>query len=90
MSHTIFCTFLQRIGEKQDIQTYPGEIGRRIYEEISKEAWQAWMNKQTILINEKKLNMMNSHDRNFLEKKMIQFLFEGHDFRVMGHMSLKQ
>lgn len=54
MSRTIFCTFLQREAEGQDFQLYPGELGKRIYNEISKEAWAQWQHKQTMLINEKK------------------------------------
>ncbi|EIC82524.1 oxidative damage protection protein [Serratia sp. M24T3] len=53
MSRTIFCTFLNKEAEGQDFQLYPGEIGKRIYNEISKEAWSEWMKKQTMLINEK-------------------------------------
>jgi Fe-S cluster biosynthesis and repair protein YggX len=59
MSRTIFCTFLQREADGQDFQLYPGELGKRIYNEISKEAWAQWQHKQTMLINEKKLSMMN-------------------------------
>ena len=53
MSRTIFCTFLQREADGQDFQLYPGELGKRIYNEISKEAWAQWQHKQTMLINEK-------------------------------------
>lgn len=53
MSRTIFCTFLQCEAQGQDFQLYPGELGKRIYKEISKEAWAQWMSKQTMLINEK-------------------------------------
>ncbi|VFS44896.1 Fe(2+)-trafficking protein [Enterobacter cancerogenus] len=59
MARTIFCTFLQRDAEGQDFQLYPGDLGKRIYNEISKEAWGQWQKKQTMLINEKKLSMMN-------------------------------
>lgn len=85
MSRTIFCTFLQRDAEGQDFQLYPGEVGKRIYNEISKEAWAEWMKKQTMLINEKKLNMMNVDDRKLLETEMIKFLFEGHDVHIEGY-----
>lgn len=78
MSRTIFCTFLQRDAEGQDFQLYPGDVGKRIYNEISKEAWGEWMKKQTMLINEKKLNMMNVDDRKLLEEEMIKFLFDVH------------
>ncbi|EFE96171.1 MULTISPECIES: oxidative damage protection protein [Serratia] len=85
MSRTIFCTYLQREAEGQDFQLYPGEIGKRIYNEISKEAWAEWMKKQTMLINEKKLNMMNPDDRKLLEAEMVRFLFEGHDVHIEGY-----
>ncbi|MCW6543428.1 oxidative damage protection protein [Yersinia ruckeri] len=85
MSRTIFCTFLQKDAEGQDFQLYPGEVGKRIYNEISKEAWSQWMSKQTMLINEKKINMMNVDDRKLLEQEMIKFLFEGQDVHIEGY-----
>ncbi|WP_413737071.1 oxidative damage protection protein [Sodalis sp. RH21] len=84
MSRTIFCTFLNREAEGQDFQFYPGELGKRIFDNISKEAWAQWQTKQTMLINEKKLSMMNLADRKILEQEMIKFLFEGHDVHVEG------
>ncbi|NIF21216.1 MULTISPECIES: oxidative damage protection protein [Pantoea] len=85
MSRTIFCTYLQREAEGQDFQLYPGDIGKRIYNDISKEAWSKWMAKQTMLINEKKLNMMNPGDRKVLEQEMVNFLFEGKDVHIDGY-----
>ena len=85
MSRTIFCTFLQREAEGQDFQLYPGDLGKRIYNEISKEAWAQWQKKQTMLINEKKLNMMNVEHRKLLEQEMINFLFEGKDVHIEGY-----
>lgn len=85
MSRTIFCTYLQRDAEGQDFQLYPGDLGKRIFQEISKPAWQEWMKKQTMLINEKKLNMMNADDRKVLEQEMVNFLFEGKDIHIEGY-----
>ena len=85
MSRTIFCHYLNRKAEGQDFQLYPGELGKRIYNEISKEAWAAWMAKQTMLINEKKLNMMNAEHRQQIEQEMVRFLFEGHDLLIDGY-----
>ncbi|EMX8401410.1 oxidative damage protection protein [Yersinia enterocolitica] len=85
MSRTIFCTFLKKEAEGQDFQLYPGEIGKRIYNEISKEAWSQWITKQTMLINEKKLSMMNVEDRKLLEQEMVNFLFEGQDVYIEGY-----
>lgn len=90
MSRTIFCTFLQRQAEGQDFQTYPGELGQRIYSDISKEAWAQWLSKQTMLINEKKLSMINNDDRRILEQAMIEFLFEGKDIHIEGYRPLQK
>ncbi|MFP3014042.1 MAG: oxidative damage protection protein [Arsenophonus sp.] len=76
MNRTIFCTFLKCEAEGLDFQLYPGEIGNKIFNQISKEAWRQWMKKQTIIINEKKLNLMIDKDRKLLEKDMIKFLFK--------------
>lgn len=85
MSRTIFCVFLQQDAEGQDFQLYPGELGKRIYNEISKPAWSQWMSKQTMLINEKKLNMMNPEHRQLLEQEMVNFLFEGQEVHIAGY-----
>ncbi|WWO99141.1 MAG: oxidative damage protection protein [Candidatus Dasytiphilus stammeri] len=76
MRRIIFCKFLQREAEGQPYQIYPGKLGLMIYHHISKEAWSQWLTKQTILINEYNLNMLNIEDRKLLEDKMIQFLFK--------------
>lgn len=85
MSRTIFCTFLQQQAEGQDFQLYPGALGQRIYDNISKQAWQQWMQKQTMLINEKKLNMMNAEDRLLIERAMVDYLFEGKAIDIEGY-----
>ncbi|WAI18313.1 MAG: oxidative damage protection protein [Buchnera aphidicola (Acyrthosiphon caraganae)] len=76
MKRIIFCTFLKKQSEGQDFQFYPGELGEKIYNQISKKAWEKWIVKQTILINEKKLNMFNLEDRKKIEEHMKLFLFE--------------
>ena len=77
MARTIFCTFLQRDAEGQDFQLYPGDLGKRIHNEISKEAWGQRQKKQTMLINEKKLSMMNPQHRKLLEQELANFLIGG-------------
>jgi len=76
MNRIIFCTFLKKEAEAQDHQTYPGTLGKRIYNEISKLAWKIWLSKQTMLINEKKLNMFSIKDRKKIEQYMENFLFK--------------
>ncbi|MGP4123684.1 MAG: oxidative damage protection protein [Sodalis sp. (in: enterobacteria)] len=85
MSRTIYCTFLEHEAEGQDYQIYPGELGKRIYDTISKKVWSQWQTKQTMLINEKKLSMMNFADRKVLEQEMINFLFKGQDMHIQGY-----
>ncbi|ASG65202.1 MULTISPECIES: oxidative damage protection protein [Idiomarina] len=85
MSRTVFCEYLQKDAEGLDFQLYPGELGERIFNHISKEAWAEWQKKQTMLINEKRLNMMDPNDREFLEKQMTDFLFEHKDVHIEGY-----
>ncbi|XBC44337.1 MAG: oxidative damage protection protein [Buchnera aphidicola (Schlechtendalia peitan)] len=76
MNTKIFCYFLKKYTEKLDQPPYPGEIGKKIYKTISKKAWNQWMSKQTKIINEKKLNMLDINDRKILENHMVNFLFK--------------
>ena len=86
MSRTVFCARLKKEAEGLDFQLYPGELGKRIFDNISKEAWAEWQKKQTMLINEKKLNMMNVDDRKLLEEQMVAFLFEGQEVQIEGYV----
>ena len=85
MSRTVFCERLKKEGDGLDFQLYPGELGKRIFDNISKEAWAMWQSKQIMLINEKKLNMMDPEHRKLLETEMVKFLFEGHDTVIEGY-----
>ncbi|MGO3798103.1 MAG: oxidative damage protection protein, partial [Vibrio casei] len=51
MSRTVYCSFLKKDAEGLDFQLYPGDLGKRIFDNISKEAWGQWQHKQTMLIN---------------------------------------
>lgn len=85
MSRTVFCQNLQKEAPGLAFQLYPGEIGKRIFDNICQEAWTLWQKKQTMLINEKKMNMMNPDDRAFLEKAMVEYLFEGKEPEIEGY-----
>jgi Fe-S cluster biosynthesis and repair protein YggX len=89
MARTVFCVHLQKEADGLDFQLYPGELGKRIFDGISKEAWAQWQKKQTMLINEKKLNMMEPSDRKFLEEQMEAFLFEGKEPSIEGYVPPK-
>lgn len=86
MSRTVFCQNLQKEADGLDFQLYPGDVGKRIFDNISKEAWGNWQKKQTMLINEKKMNMMNPDDRAFLEQAMVGYLFEGKEPEIEGYV----
>jgi len=77
MSRTVFCTFLQREAEGLDRVPYPGALGQRIFENISKEAWQQWLRHQTMLMNECRLSPIEPKARQFLVEEMEKFLFSG-------------
>lgn len=86
MAREVFCLYLKKQAPGLDFQLYPGEIGKKIFDNISKEAFSLWQAKQTMLINEKKLNMMNLEHRKLLEEQMQQFLFEGADVAIEGYV----
>jgi Fe-S cluster biosynthesis and repair protein YggX len=69
------CVKLGREAEGLDYPTYPGELGKRIWENVSKEAWQLWVSRQTMLLNEYRLSPIDPKARKFLEGEMEKFLF---------------
>jgi len=85
MSRTVYCEYLKQEAEGLDFQLYPGELGEKIFNSISKQAWAEWQKKQTMLINEKRLNLMDPNAREFLETQMQAFLFEGKDVDIEGY-----
>ncbi|MHC8441422.1 MAG: oxidative damage protection protein [Candidatus Eutrophobiaceae bacterium] len=75
MTRTVQCMKLNRDLEGLERMPYPGELGKRIYEGISKDAWQMWLEHQTMLINEYRLTPFETKARVFLEEEMEKFLF---------------
>lgn len=75
MTRMVNCVHLGREAEGLDRPMYPGKLGVRIYESVSKEAWQQWMRQQTMLINEYRLSPINPEHRKFLEQEMEKFFF---------------
>jgi Fe-S cluster biosynthesis and repair protein YggX len=68
---------LGKEAEGLDKPTYPGELGQRIFDQVSKEAWQMWLKHQTILINEHRISPVDPKARKFLEEEMEKFFFAG-------------
>ncbi len=77
MAKMVNCVVLGREAEALDQSPYPGELGKRILENVSKEGWQQWIKYQTILINENQLVLFKPEARKFLEQEMEKFFFEG-------------
>lgn len=75
MVKIIECAKLKKPLPALEQQPYPGELGERIYTSISQDAWQQWLDHQTILINEYRLNLMDPKARKMLEAEMENFLF---------------
>jgi Fe-S cluster biosynthesis and repair protein YggX len=86
MSRTVFCARLQREAEGLGFAPYPGELGKRIYAEVSQEAWRAWLSHQTMLINENRLSPLDPKARKFLETEMEKFLFGGGSSAPPGYV----
>jgi Fe-S cluster biosynthesis and repair protein YggX len=75
MTRTVQCVLLKREAPGLERAPYPGELGRRIYESVSREAWGRWLNHQTMLINEYRLTPIEPKARRFLESEMEKFFF---------------
>ena len=75
MSKTIFCIKLKRDAEALETQPYPGALGKRIFENVSKEAWQQWVKMQTMLINENRLNLADVAHRRYLAEQCEKHFF---------------
>lgn len=75
MTRMVQCKKLNKQSEGLDQLTWPGDIGQKIFDHISKEAWQDWLRQQTILINEYKLNPLDREHKKYLASQMEAYLF---------------
>jgi Fe-S cluster biosynthesis and repair protein YggX len=75
MSRMVNCIILKAEAEGLDYAPYPGELGQKIYDGVSKEAWQRWLAHQTTLINENRLTPIEPEARKFLETEMDKYFF---------------
>lgn len=80
MAHTVHCIKLNKEAEGLDFPPYPGELGKKIHENVSKEAWGGWLKQQTMLVNEYRLNLADAQARKYLATQMEKHFFgEGAD-----------
>jgi len=86
MTRMIQCIKLQREAEGLDLPPYPGELGRKIYDSVSKEAWKAWLEHQKMLINENRLNLMDAKARKYLQEQMEAHFFGAGAEQASGYV----
>ena len=90
MTRTVNCIKLGKEAEGLATPPYPGELGQRIFENVSKEGWQLWLRHQTILINEHRISPIDPEARKFLEGEMEKFFFAGGSDMPGGFVSPDQ
>ncbi|CAB9539563.1 FIG001341: Probable Fe(2+)-trafficking protein YggX [uncultured Gammaproteobacteria bacterium] len=73
--NTVNCIHLNKELEALERAPYPGELGKRILDNVSKQGWQAWLDHQTMLINENNLNMLDEKAQSYLKEQMEKFFF---------------
>ena len=89
MTRTVMCRKYQREMEGLAQPPFPGARGQKIFDSVSKQAWQEWLAHQTMLINERKLNMMDRTTRAFLEQEMEKFFANEEVARADGYVPPK-
>ena len=86
MARTVQCIKLGKEAEGLDFPPYPGELGKRIWENVSKQAWADWIKHQTMLVNENRLNLADARARQYLARQMEQFFFGAGAEQVQGYV----
>ena len=86
MSRTVQCQMLNQQLEGLAYQPWPGDLGKRIFDNISQQAWKNWLTHQTMLINEHRLSPLNPDHRAFLEGEMEKFLFGSGSEKPQGYV----
>lgn len=90
MPNIVYCQKLHKEAPGLSFAPFPGELGQRILQNISQEAWKQWMSHQTLLINEHRLSLVDPQARSFLAKEMEAFLFGEGSAKPAGYVPTKQ
>ena len=90
MARIVQCIHLKKEAEGLDYSPYPGDLGKRIYNSVSKEAWQLWMKHQTMLVNENRLNLADQRARQYLARQMEKHFFGDGADAVQGYVPPSQ
>jgi Fe-S cluster biosynthesis and repair protein YggX len=86
MARMVNCIKLKKEAEGLDFPPYPGPLGKRLWEEVSKQAWADWMKQQTMLVNENRLNLADARARQYLARQMEQHFFGSGADVVQGYV----
>jgi Fe-S cluster biosynthesis and repair protein YggX len=89
MAKMVQCVKLGREAEGLDRLPYPGPLGQRIFENVSKEAWQGWIKFQTMLVNENRLNLADAQARKYLAGQMENYFFGDGTLPPTGYVPQK-
>ena len=90
MTRNVNCIKLHKETEGLAFAPWPGELGKRIYENVSKEAWMAWLAHQTMLINENRLNPLDAKTRTFIAAEMEKYFFGAGSEAPAGYVAPEQ
>jgi len=90
MVRMVQCVKLGREAEGLDYPPYPGELGKRIYEKVSREAWAGWIKHQTMLVNENRLNLADIKARKYLAAQMEAHFFGAGAEKPLGYVPPSQ
>ncbi|MDP2963522.1 MAG: oxidative damage protection protein [Sulfurimicrobium sp.] len=86
MARTVKCIKLGREADGLDFPPYPGDLGKRLYENVSKEAWAAWVKQQTMLVNENRLNLADPKARKYLAEQTEAHFFGAGADKAQGYV----
>ena len=90
MARMVKCIKLGREAEGFDFPPYPGELGKRIFENVSKEAWKQWLEQQKMLVNENRLNLADKKARDYLAQQTEKYYFGSGADVASGYVASSQ
>ena len=83
----VYCVKLKKELEGLERTPYPGELGKKIFDSVSKDAWQMWLDHQTMLINENNLNLFEESSQSYLKEQMEKYFFSDSDLdQIKGYI----
>ena len=86
MTRMVQCIYLKKEAPGMAFPPYPGELGKKIFDQVSQEAFEVWKRHQTMLVNENRLNLADARARQYLARQMEQFFFGGGAYQPQGYV----